>query len=1117
LNNTLPFQSKKIITTFFIIFALFFTTDFQAQNNALDFDGVDDYVNLGNILNLTSAISIETWVKTDGLGSRQTILDKGYSSSGEPYYQYHVEVRSGGEIYFALSLGGTRQVTQTSASLTAGQWHHVACVYSGSTIKVYIDGVEESSTTATGSISTYSTSLYIGAYSGPGPIGGFDGLIDEVRIWNDARTASEISTNMTNELNGNEAGLVAYYKFNESDTNTVASNFASATGASYDGALTNMTGTEWTASTVFAPTISSVTANWGDFLTEVEDSVNGTVTVVTSGVEDGQTVTLTLNSVNYTGNVSLNSASITVTAADLQALSNNTDYILTTNVSDIAGNTATTHTSTTFKALNNPSANNALAFDGTNDYVAAGITLPTGDFTYSAWVKFNTAARKESIFSIGGDNELIIIKNTDGELAVWIGGSEVIRDSSTTDTAWHHITLTRSGVNATLYRDGVSIGSTTSAPIGALSFGSCNLLIGSDSDDGCTGSMGDYLDGQIDEMRIWNDVRTTSEISANMNSELTGNEGNLVAYYKFNEPDTNTVSSNFASATGASYDGALTNMTGTEWITSTAFVVTVGTFTNFSGDNQWDTASNWSSGNVPTSSTNITISSGQTIEAGSTTTAVVNNLTIDSGGSFTIASNSNLTLTGNFTNNGTVTLNSDSDEFSSIIVGGTSTGNIIYNRYVNIVGVDEWDLIGPPVSGLSINSFITETNNAAAIATNGSGTYAVGSYDNTSDTWTNATTSTAGNLNLGQGYQMATTSGTTLAFTGTVATADQTVAIQNNDAVNSGAGRRWNLVANPFPSYIYGNVDADATNNFLTVNTLKLDDSFEAIYGYDADGTGYTIYNQISSTALYIAPGQAFFIAAANTNSDTVSFTEAMQTVTGGDDFIAARSVNTSYQLDLEIHNNTSKIGATQFYFKEGLTLGLDPGYDAGAFNQTAPISSRLVEEEQGINFSINAMSVAHMNSTIIPLAIHQEEGQEIKVSIANNTLSEDINVYLEDTLNGTMTLLQEQDFELTTQNEISGAGRFYIHLTTTVLANEDSLNTSLVKVFKGAGNNFVSIEGLRNKATIKLYNILGKEVRIKTLISSNETLSTNGLSSGIYVIQLKSNNQLLTKKIQID
>ena len=329
MTMTLFFQPKKIASTFFIVMALFFTIDFQAQHNALDFDGVDDYVNLGNNLNLTSAISIEAWVKTDGLGARQTILDKGYSSAGEPYYQYHVEVRSGGEVYFALSLGGTRKTTQTSTTLTAGQWHHIACVYNGSTIKIYIDGIEESSTNATGSISTYSTSLYIGAYSGPTPIGRFDGLIDEVRIWSDERTASEISTNKSNELNGNESNLVGYYKFNETDTNTVASNSASATGASYDGALTNMTGTEWTTSTAFPdttpPTISSVTANWGDYLTEVEDDVNGTVTVVTSGVEDGQTVTLTINSVNYTANVSTNSASITVTAAGLQALTNNTD------------------------------------------------------------------------------------------------------------------------------------------------------------------------------------------------------------------------------------------------------------------------------------------------------------------------------------------------------------------------------------------------------------------------------------------------------------------------------------------------------------------------------------------------------------------------------------------------------------------------------------------------------------------------------------------------------------------------------------------------------------------------------------------------------------------------
>ena len=117
-------------------------------------------------------------------------------------------------------------------------------------------------------------------------------------------------------------------------------------------------------------------------------------------------------------------------------------------------------------------------------------------------------------------------------------------------------------------------------------------------------------------MRIWNDVRTASEISTNMISELTGNESNLIGYYKFNEPDTNTVASNFASATGASYDGLLTNMAGTEWTTSAAFASAIETFTNGSGDDQWSTASNWASASVPTSNTNVTISSGQTISAG---------------------------------------------------------------------------------------------------------------------------------------------------------------------------------------------------------------------------------------------------------------------------------------------------------------------------------------------------------------------------------------------------------------------------------------------------------------------------------------------------------------------
>ena len=229
--------------------------------------------------------------------------------------------------------------------------------------------------------------------------------------------------------------------------------------------------------------------------------------------------------------------------------------------------------------------------------------------------------------------------------------------------------------------------------------------------------------------------------------------------------------------------------------------------------------------------------------------SVGQDLTVISGGSITIPKDSYVFVGGDFTNTaGTVTLHSDSDEFSSLLVSGTASGDITYNRYVNVVGDGEWDLIGAPVSGMAFSSLITDTN----IATNGI-FYAVGSYDNTTDTWTNATTATIGNLQLGQGYQMATTSGGTLSFTGAIANGDQTVTITNNDAANSGAGRRWNLIANPFASYLNGNENSHATNNFLTVNTAAIDDNFEAIYCWKADGTGYEIYNHSfnSNSAVY--------------------------------------------------------------------------------------------------------------------------------------------------------------------------------------------------------------------------------------------------------------------------
>ena len=497
------------------------------------------------------------------------------------------------------------------------------------------------------------------------------------------------------------------------------------------------------------------------------------------------------------------------------------------------------------------------------------------------------------------------------------------------------------------------------------------------------------------------------------------------------------------------------------------------------------------------------------------------NITVASGKSFTIEKTGSVTMSGNFSNDGTFTLNSDSDEFSSIIIGGSVNGNISYNRYVNSVGTNEWDLIGAPVSGQSLEAFVTA--NASALATNGT-TFAIGYYENADDTWTNYTTSTivgAGNFEMGKGFQMATISGGTLKFTGAPASQTQTQAIINNDAANSGAGTRWSLVSNPFPSYIHANTNADSSNNFLTVNSDKLDDSYEAIYGYDADGigSGYTVYNN-TTTARGIAPGQAFMIASDNTSYDNVSFTTAMRTTEGGDDFIAGNPV-TYFELVLKLYVGETEIEDTKFYFKDGLTLGLDPGYDAGHFNQSAALLTRLVAEDQGVGLAVNAMGIESINDVVVPLEINRASGETFRITVDTFDIFGGINVYLEDNQNGTMTLLNEQDFELTPENTLGGVGRFFIHFTQSVLSTQDQINTNHLNAYKLNINSFITIEGLANQGgqtSVTVYDILGKQVVSATLDNHTNTqkISTETVAAGIYIIKLDSGNTIVTKKLII-
>ena len=583
--------------------------------------------------------------------------------------------------------------------------------------------------------------------------------------------------------------------------------------------------------------------------------------------------------------------------------------------------------------------------------------------------------------------------------------------------------------------------------------------------------------------------------------------------------DNSTTASNWQASI---FNGGTPGNTETSWTGTTS--------------SDWATTSNWSTGAVPTSSDIVFIDGTFTNEPSivTITDASVNSLFVATGNTLTIDQSSSLTVSGDFTNNGIVTLNSTADDFSSLIVEGTATGDITYNRYVNAYNDGlggGWDLVGAP-AGMTIADFITA--NGANIQVLGDD-YAFSQFNNATDQWERyATASQEGSFTPGQGYSMATTTnddtppppgapdsnaGTTVAYTGPMATTSQSINIINGNTPTDGGtnviGTRWNLVSNPFPSYIYGNTDA-GSDNFMDANSSVIDSQFLAVYGWN--GSSYTIYNQVTG-AFSMAPGQGFWVAAASQSEVALDFTAAMRTTTGTGDFISGPQLLT-HNVELKLYNGETERAVTDFYFRDGLTLGLDPGYDAASYNQSMALSTRLAQGSQETAFSINAMDIAAMQNIRVPLEIRQNAEQAFTISITDMDMPEDIYVYLEDTLNGTLTSLKDGDFELTAQSDLSGADRFFIVFkSNSVLSNGNTLGINALNVYKANTDNFVTIAGITpelEKLDVRLYSMLGVAVKQTLLNTTTATqrISTGGLASGLYIVQIKSGNQTTVKKV---
>ncbi len=217
-----------------------------AQNpagNALNYDGTDDNVQTSNVLGISgaSARTVEFLFNADSFGASlpSVIIHWGYLGGSPAYRQSMIGVHA-----TYLQVDGGNDNYSINYTFSTNTWYHIAFTYNSGTIKVYINGaLNGTSTGHTWNTDNTVLSIVRGYFDWPL----FDGNLDEVRIWNIERTQTQIQTTMNDTLSPAyystaDSGLVAYYRFDEGtggSNNSGVTSLPDLSASSLNGTLYN--------------------------------------------------------------------------------------------------------------------------------------------------------------------------------------------------------------------------------------------------------------------------------------------------------------------------------------------------------------------------------------------------------------------------------------------------------------------------------------------------------------------------------------------------------------------------------------------------------------------------------------------------------------------------------------------------------------------------------------------------------------------------------------------------------------------------------------------------------------------------------------------------------------
>ena len=464
-------------------------------NGALSFDGVDDYVYLGDIDEFEFGeddFSISVWIyPRNHSGSGSHIITKYYW--GNEQRQWWLAHMDSGVIGFYTNPTGASSDGEKLASVSPvaqNAWAFITTVRKGSTKYIYINGKLDTTGTTAGILTGQSAKVYIGAVDSPseGLHNFFNGEIDDVRIYDKALSAEEIWQLYQGEL----ADLVGLEIVGPGE---VTENFS----ASY-----------------------KAIAHYDDDSTrDVTDSALWAVEPNTHASIDENGVLRTKDIVTH--------QSATILASYMEG--------------DV-----TFEAEKAIDILAICPTGTALLFDGVNDYVnLSENAITTTEFTIAAWAnQYGEGGGVENqniIFSQRdddvGDNRPTIGLHADNGLSYAAAGIrsdsgsvQVLRVPKKDYNEWHHYAMTVDAVDFIFYIDAIEVGRTSNNQSGVYTTSVDHVYIGRRI---FSSSLRGFFNGAIDDVRVYDRGLSSEEIQASMHTPLVGDEPGLVGYWDFDE------------------------------------------------------------------------------------------------------------------------------------------------------------------------------------------------------------------------------------------------------------------------------------------------------------------------------------------------------------------------------------------------------------------------------------------------------------------------------------------------------------------------------------------------------------------------------------------------------